>query len=78
MKKLRYYDRWWRLIRRLKLRDDKEITNFINSKGNIPEVIKNMILVQENYPEKKLQNGFFSKGTMVLNYTTERLMNNLK
>lgn len=78
MKKLRYYDRWWRLIRRLKLRDGKEITNFMNSKGNIPEVIKNMILVQENYPEKKLQNGFFSKSTMVLNYTTERLMNNLK
>jgi glycosyltransferase involved in cell wall biosynthesis len=78
LKNIRYYDRWWRLIRRMKLRDDKEISDFINSKGNIPESIKNIILVQRNYPEKKLNSGIFSKSMMMLNYATERLMNNLK
>ena len=78
LKNVRYYDRWWRLIRRMKLREDKEISNFINSKSNIPESIKNIILVQRNYSEKKLNSGFFSKSMMMLNYATERLMKSLK
>ncbi len=78
LKNMRYYDRWWRLIRRMKLREDKEIGDFLISKSNIPESIRDIILVQKNYSEKKLNSGIFSKSTMILNYTTERLMRNFK
>ncbi len=61
------YDSWWRFIRNLNIRDEKEIAENGYPKA-IPETIRSMIRYQKNIPAVVLKIGLFSKLLMSLHY----------
>lgn len=62
-----FYDKWWRLIRSLKLNMDKNISDY-SGKEKLPSVILRMHLFQKKIPSKILWIGIFSKAGMILSY----------
>lgn len=73
LKSIRFYDRWWRLARSLKLTTGmKEANEFANGE-NIPPSVKGMIRFQNRLSSKLLNMGVFSKMFMTFSYITFRL-----
>jgi len=72
MKDLTVYDSWWRFIRNLQIRDEKEISEH-GYLGAIPETIRSMIRVQKKIPSFILNAGFFSKLLMSTHYLKSKL-----
>jgi glycosyltransferase involved in cell wall biosynthesis len=71
------YDSWWRLMRNLGIRNNKEF--YIYSNGlPLPLVLKNIIKFQSYIPEKLLKNGFISKGFMSISFLLNKLNNSFK
>ncbi|PWT71926.1 MAG: hypothetical protein C5B59_16860 [Bacteroidetes bacterium] len=61
------FDRWWRYIRNVKIRGNKDMEAY--AKGiEIPPVIRNVISLQSSIPEKALQMGMVSKTMMMISY----------
>lgn len=67
-KNIRYYDRWWRLIRSLKLEEGIKEASGMSNGESIPSVIQNMISFQSKFPRKILTAGIFSKALMSVSY----------
>jgi hypothetical protein len=65
LKNVLVYDAWWRLIRNLGIRNEKDIQDS-GYTGVVPPVIKNMIHWQNKIPLPVLRVGFFSKIYMCL------------
>ena len=61
------YDGWWRLMRNLEIKEEKDIIDSGYS-DKIPRVISSMIGWQKRIPRSFLQTGFLSKFCMMLHY----------
>jgi glycosyltransferase involved in cell wall biosynthesis len=61
------YDSWWRFIRNLRIRDEKEIVDN-GYCGPIPGAIGSMIRFQKKIPASLLKIGIFSKLTLLIHY----------
>jgi glycosyltransferase involved in cell wall biosynthesis len=67
MNDLVIYDSWWRFIRNMRIRDEKEIRE--NGYGGpIPQTIGSMIRFQKKIPSFILRTGLFSKLLMWIQY----------
>jgi glycosyltransferase involved in cell wall biosynthesis len=62
------YDRWWRLIRSMKLTDAKDDIRQYTSKNNLPSVIQKMYSFQKRIPYPLIKKGVISKTAMLLSY----------
>ena len=62
-----FYDKWWRLIRSLKLKAKENISHYAE-KERLPLVIARMYSFQKRIPYKVLWIGIFSKIFMFLSY----------
>ncbi len=67
LKTLVVFDSWWRFIRNMQIRDEKEILEN-GYRGTIPETIRSMIRFQKKIPSFILQYGPFSKLLMGIEY----------
>ena len=67
LKNLRVYDSWWRFIRNMQIRDEKDISDN-GYQGQVPPAVKSMIRFQKSMPFTFLKNGFFSKLFMGAHY----------
>jgi glycosyltransferase involved in cell wall biosynthesis len=72
-----FYDRWWRLLRSLKLPKKDSIFNYVG-KENIPLEITKMYAFQRHIPFKLLWIGFFSKTFMFFSYFSNIIRMTLK
>ncbi|HTS45058.1 MAG TPA: hypothetical protein VMH01_11725, partial [Puia sp.] len=61
------YDGWWRLMRNLEIKEEKDIVDSGYS-DKIPPVISSMIGWQKRIPRSILQTGVLSKFCMMLHY----------
>ncbi len=61
------YDRWWRLIRSMRLERDESISLYSGGQ-EIPKWILAIERAQKGFDKKYLWNGFFSKMLMIINY----------
>lgn len=72
------YDRWWRLIRSMKLIEpNDQLTQYI-SKENLPSVIQKMYSFQKNIPYSWIQKGIISKSAMFINFCITMPFSKLK
>jgi glycosyltransferase involved in cell wall biosynthesis len=67
LKDLVINDSWWRFIRNMRIRDEKEIAEN-GYHGAIPETIRSMIRVQKRIPASLLRIGIFSKLMFFVHY----------
>jgi len=65
---IRFYDKWWRLIRSLKLKAGDDISNYAENE-KLPLIISRMYSFQKHIPHKLLWTGIFSKTFMFLSYS---------
>ncbi len=65
---IKFYDKWWRLIRSMKLIDKSEKLSNYYKEEQIPDVIKRMFLFQKRIPYFILRKGIFSKIFMFASY----------
>ncbi|MBO9565908.1 MAG: glycosyltransferase family 2 protein [Niastella sp.] len=65
------YDAWWRLMRNLEVRYEKEIRE-AGYQGPVHQVILSMIHWQSKIPRRLLTTGVFSKFSMFIHYLTHR------
>jgi glycosyltransferase involved in cell wall biosynthesis len=72
LKDLVIYDSWWRFIRNMQIRDEKEIAEN-GYCGRIPETIRSMIRFQKKIPSFILRTGLFSKLLMGIRYQIFRI-----
>jgi glycosyltransferase involved in cell wall biosynthesis len=72
LKDMVIYDSWWRFIRNMKIRDEKEIPEN-GYHGTIPETIRSMIRFQKKIPSFILKTGLFSKLLMWIQYQMFRI-----
>lgn len=72
---IKYYDRWWRLMRSLSLGKNEDISSIYNAES-IPAAILIMNKFQKKIPYSLLKNGIFSKSYMFLSYLFNALTNN--
>ncbi len=63
LKNVMVFDAWWRLMRNLEISSEKDIRD-AGYQGEIPAVIKNIIVVQQRIGLKSLKNGIRSKLAM--------------
>ena len=71
LKNVLVYDAWWRLMRNLEIRFEKEIREAGYS-GPIHPVISSMVRWQRKLPRFVLNNGLFSKISMFVHYCLHR------
>lgn len=71
LKNMLVYDAWWRLMRNLEIKDEKEIRES-GYAGPIHPVIGSMIRLQKALPRFVLNNGLFSKISMFVHYCLHR------
>jgi glycosyltransferase involved in cell wall biosynthesis len=72
---IRIYDKWWRLIRSLKLTQyEVEIARYANGES-IPVIIEKMASFQRRIPYRLLRIGVISKTLMLVSYCTNLVMN---
>lgn len=69
LKKIRYYDQWWRLLRSMQVTDD--LRGYANG-ISVPGKILKMYSFQKRFSHKVLFNGVFSKLLMTLSFLTNR------
>lgn len=67
LKGIAEFDRWWRYIRNVKIREDEDMEVYAEGM-EIPPVIRNMIAIQSRIPEKALKVGAISKSAMMICY----------
>ncbi len=67
LKDLVVYDSWWRFIRNMQIRDEKEIAEN-GYRGTVPEAISSMIRFQKRIPASFLKIGIFSKLMLFAHY----------
>ena len=72
------YDRWWRLIRSMKLIDTEDDIRQYALKNNLPSVIKKMYSFQKKIPYSLVRKGVVSKTAMLLSYCFIILFSKLK
>lgn len=65
------YDGWWRLLRNLEIRAATDITES-GYEGDIPRIIRSMILAQRRVPRSMLRKGVISKTLMFLHYIANK------
>ncbi|HTF28668.1 MAG TPA: hypothetical protein VK625_07475, partial [Flavitalea sp.] len=66
------YDAWWRLFRNLKIKSAGDIAA-AGYKGQVPQVLQNMISFQTKFPYRLLKLGVFSKSFMLASYIVNRM-----
>lgn len=72
------YDRWWRLLRSMKMEKGRSLIDFENEL-TIPKAIEELFIFQQKISFRFLQNGFISKTAMAISYATNRFIkSNLK
>jgi glycosyltransferase involved in cell wall biosynthesis len=74
---IKFYDKWWRLIRSMKLNEKANLTDFA-AKEQIPKAIERMYLLQKKIPYKLLSKGIFSKSFMFVSYWINMLTSKFK
>jgi glycosyltransferase involved in cell wall biosynthesis len=67
MRSIRYYDRWWRLLRNAGIKHAKEL-NLSGAGGDIPLVLIRMINFQSKLPAWALTTGVLSKLFMAFHF----------
>lgn len=72
LKNLRVYDSWWRFIRNMQIRDEKEISDN-GYHGQVPPAVKSMIRFQKHFSPILLKNGLFSKLMMSIHFLRQKL-----
>ena len=65
------YDGWWRLLRNLSIRDEKQLLLYSNGKP-VPTFLKNMLSFQRHLPLSLLKFGPTSKLAMYISYLINR------
>lgn len=65
------YDAWWRILRNVGVRSEKQLGLFTPGK-KWPVVIRNMVAHQNKIPVGLLRNGFVSKPAMFLSYLANK------
>lgn len=76
-----FYDKWWRLLRSMKLIGKKDSLADYVLNGNLPGAISNMFSFQRKIPFRVLSIGVFSKSFMLISYclhVIETRLNKLK
>lgn len=75
---IKYYDRWWRLIRSLRLNETSINLIDIAQKQSIPPMVRSMYHFQKKIPSKIIFTGIFSKAFMTISYLYSLITGKLK
>lgn len=74
LKNIRFYDRWWRLLRSMNLKDGMNDVQRYSKTEKIPLQIERIILFQNKIPSKALRKGVLSKFCMFLSYVSNLIV----
>lgn len=72
------YDKWWRLLRSLRLDKKEDDLNQFLKDEKLPAIIRKMHYVQKGIPSKMLWIGVFSKSAMFTSYCMNRITGSLR
>lgn len=70
---IKFYDKWWRLLRSLRLNKKEDNIRQFSIDEKLPAAIEKMYHFQKQFPYKILRIGIFSKLIMVISYCKNRL-----
>ena len=69
--KIMAYDAWWRMIRNLKIRTEKDLALYAKGE-NVPEFLYKILAFQKNIPVSLLNIGVISKILMTISFITNK------
>ncbi len=73
LKNIRLYDKWWRLLRSLRLDKREDDLEQYSEGQKLPAILQSMYNFQKRIPSKILWIGIFSKSAMLFSYCLNRL-----
>ena len=73
LKSIGQYDKWWRLLRSLRLHKEENDLSHLSKEEPVPFVIQRMFNFQQILPADLIWNGVFSKTTMFISYCISRV-----
>ncbi len=76
LRRIRFYDEWWRFLRNAGLRDRALLAQSMPGRV-LPRALRRMLGWQRAVPESLLKNSFFSKGWMFGSYLTNLITGSL-
>ena len=73
LKYIKQFDKWWRLLRSLRLDKKEDDLRQYSKDSKMPLVIQKMVNFQKRIPAKIIWIGVFSKAAMVISYGLNRI-----
>ena len=70
LRNIRVYDAWWRLFRNMNIRDENQLSSYVNEKW--PDEILTILNSERKIPASFLKAGVMSKFFMMLSYLKNR------